>query len=119
MRTKLAEGVLNSISVVFLGQEWEQRAGFRTCVRAELLAADVVSIPSNRDAAVLSVRGGSYGSPADGMAEARRAFDDLRRSLMDDDLRAAKALLAEADTSTSSGGDWALRQIDAWKWNRR
>ena len=118
VRTKLHEGVLNSISVVFLGQEWEQRAGVRTCVRAELLAADVVSIPSQREARVLSVRGG-YGSPAYGLAEARRAFDNLRLSLMDDDLRAAKALLAETDTSTSTGDDWALRQIDAWKRDRR
>lgn len=119
VRTKLAEGVLNSVSVAFLGVTWEQRAGVRTCIRAELIAVDVVSVPSNRDAAVLSVRGGGYGSPAYGLAEARRAFDNLRLSLMDDDLRAAKALLAEADPSTSSGDDWALRQIDAWMRERR
>lgn len=57
VRTKLAERVLNAVSVVFRPLEWDSVAGVRTCVRAELLACDVVSIPSQSDALVLSVRG--------------------------------------------------------------
>ena len=72
VRTKLAEGVLDSISVVFIAQQWEQRAGVRTCVKAELLAADVVSVPSQSAARVLSVR--NYpATPAAEMAQVRRA----------------------------------------------
>ena len=111
VRQKLAEGVLDSISVVFLGQEWEQRSGIRTCVRAELLAADVVSVPSQRDARVLTVRGYSNSSPANVLAEAHRALGRARRALVDHDLAEARALLAELDPPARHGTHRA--QVDA------
>lgn len=58
-RQKAADGVLDSMSIVFRGLEWQTVDGVRTCVRGELLAADLVTIPSNRDARVLAVRGWS------------------------------------------------------------
>ena len=97
IRDKLREGILNTVSIAFMGQQWETIAGQRTLIRGELLAVDLVSVPSNRDATVVSVRGFTE-SPGALIGEARRALDDIRRSVMDHDLAQAKALLAELDT---------------------
>ena len=114
VRAKLAEGVLNSISVVFIGQEWEQRAGVRTCIKAELLAADVVSIPSQSQARVLSVRG-HY--PATELSEARRALAAMNYRLMRADLAEAQRFLAELDPPSRRGTMRA--QVDAQlRWAR-
>lgn len=56
VRTKVKAGILDSLSVVFRGLKWEDVDGVRTCVRAELLAADVVSVPSQSNARILSMR---------------------------------------------------------------
>ena len=102
VRQKLAEGVLNSISVVFIAQQWEQRAGVRTCVKAELLAADVVSVPSQSAARVLSVR--NYPTtPAAEMAQARRALGEMKRALMRLDLAEAQRFIAELDAPARHG----------------
>ena len=116
VRQKLAEGILDSISVVFIGQEWEQRSGIRTCVRAELLAADVVSVPSQRDARVLTVRGYSN-NPANVLGEARRALAQMRRALVDHDLAEARSLLAKLDPPARHGTHRA--QVDAYLRNLR
>ena len=102
VRTKLAEKVLDSISVVFMGQEWEQRQGVRTLVRGELLAADVVSVPSQSAARVLSVRGYSGGAAAE-RAEARRALADMKMALMRLDLQEAQRFIAELARPASHG----------------
>ena len=88
--------------MVFLGKEWEQRAGVRTCVRAELLAADIVSIPSQSEARVLSVRGYTD-TPAALFAKARSLTDAARTALMRADLAAAERLLATLDPSPHQG----------------
>lgn len=93
VRTKLAEGVLNSVSVVFRPLGWETIAGVRTCVRAELLACDVVSIPSQSDALVLSVRG--YRPGHELVAEAKTAAHSATRAMVAYDLAEAKRLLAD------------------------
>lgn len=110
VRQKLAEGVLDSISVVFLGHEWEQRAGVRTCVRAELLAADVVSVPSQSAARVLSVRG--YDNAAALLGKARRLSDEARMATARADLAEAKRLLAALDRPARRGTHRA--QVDAY-----
>lgn len=56
VRQKVADGVLDSVSIVFLGQKWENREGVRTCVKGELLAVDVVSVPAQPNARILSAR---------------------------------------------------------------
>lgn len=94
VRTKLAEGVLNSVSVVFRPLEWDSVAGVRTCVRAELLAADVASIPSQSEALVLSVRGHRPGHAL--VAEARAVLaHSVTRAMVAYDLAEAKRLLAD------------------------
>ncbi len=93
VRTKLAEGVLDAISVVFRGLEWEQLGGTRTCVRAELLAADVVSIPSQPEARVLSVRG-YQPAPKVTVAQAKAAIARARLAMVEHDLAEAKRILA-------------------------
>jgi hypothetical protein len=49
-------GHLQDVSVVFLGKVWKQIDGVRTCTRGDLLACDLVAIPSNANARVLSAR---------------------------------------------------------------
>ena len=56
VRTKIRDGVLDSMSIVFRGIRWEEIDGVRTCVKGELLAADVVSVPSLPSARILSMR---------------------------------------------------------------
>lgn len=92
VRTKLAEGVLDSISIVFRGLEWRQVDDVRTCVRGELLAADVVSIPSQPDAVVLGVRGGYRQSRS---AALRAVLMAARQAMIAVDLAEAKRILAD------------------------
>lgn len=56
VRAKVKSGVLDSLSVVFRGMKWKDIDGVRTCVKAELLAADIVSVPSQANARILSMR---------------------------------------------------------------
>lgn len=55
-RQLVAEGVLDSVSVMFTDAKRESRDGIVHIVSAELLSVDLVSIPSNRDALVISAR---------------------------------------------------------------
>jgi len=56
VRQKIADGIIDSMSIVFRGEKWETLAGVRTCVKGTLYAADIVSVPSNPGARILSVR---------------------------------------------------------------
>ena len=56
IRRKVNDRILDSMSIVFRGLTWKDIDGVRTCVDAELLAADIVSIPSNSGARILSMR---------------------------------------------------------------
>ena len=56
VRQKVGEGLIDSVSIVFLGERWEDPKEVRTPTRGELLACDLVSVPSNRDARVLAAR---------------------------------------------------------------
>lgn len=62
IRRKVIDGTLDSLSIVFLGTEWDESSGTRTLVKGQLLAVDLVSIPSNSGARILSMRSvqGSY-----------------------------------------------------------
>ncbi len=93
IRRKVADGIIDSLSIVFLGKQWENIDGVRTCVKGELLAADLVSVASNRSARVLSVRG--YGhSP---VAVARQVARDALLAMARADATVAKSLLAATD----------------------
>lgn len=56
VRRKVAEGLIDSVSVVFRPLEKRDVKGVPTVFRAELLACDFVSIPSQPDARILSSR---------------------------------------------------------------
>jgi len=56
VRDNVKEGRIDSVSVVFLGKTWEDRDGVRCLVEGELLACDLVTVPSNRSARVLAMR---------------------------------------------------------------
>lgn len=108
VRTKLAEGVLVHVSVVFRGLEWQQIDGARTCVRGELLACDVVSIPSNREARVLTVRGYDLRPKVPG----RVAYDlaQARKAMVAYDLAEARRILATYPDRPATGS--LRRRVD-------
>ena len=60
-------------------------------IKGELLAVDLVSVPSNRDAAVVSVR--NYSGPSALREEARRLSDEARAATVKADLAEARRLL--------------------------
>ena len=104
VRQKVAEGVLDSLSIVFIGKEWRDIDGVRTCVKGELLAADLVSVPSNSRARVLSVRSlrpGGYGDAAREL---------IAESVLD--MARAEAVLAKKMLSATDSRGQARRQVD-------
>lgn len=108
VRQKVADGTLDSLSIVFLGKQWETIDGVRTCVRGDLLAADLVSIPSNSRARILSVRSmapGSYG------AQARALCWEVERDLARLEIAQAKALLARTRPTARDTVDRFLRSL--------
>jgi len=56
IRTLVEEGVIANMSVGFMAAEREERDGVPTVTKAELLEASFVSVPSNREAAVLMAK---------------------------------------------------------------
>lgn len=57
LREMVLEGTIDSMSIMFHNAERKMVGDVPTIVSGELLAVDFVSVPSNRDARVLSVRG--------------------------------------------------------------
>lgn len=57
IKTLVQEGVIANMSVGFMAAEREERDGTPTVTKAELLEASFVSVPSNREAAVLMAKG--------------------------------------------------------------
>ena len=85
VRTKVRDGVLDSLSIVFRAIEWDKSSGTRTLVKGELLAADIVSVPAQPNARILSMR--SFQHTA--------ARDMARETAADALLALARAELAE------------------------
>lgn len=56
VRAKVTSGSVNRMSVGFVGASREVKDGVPTVLAAELLEASFVSVPSNREAAVLAVK---------------------------------------------------------------
>jgi HK97 family phage prohead protease len=93
VRAKVLDGVIDSMSIVFRRLLWKTIEGVRTCVKGELLAADIVSVPSNSGARILSMRSARH--PA--VAAARRVTADALVTMARCELAQAKALLAATD----------------------
>lgn len=106
VRQKVADGVIDSLSIVFRGLRWETIAGVRTCVKGELYAADLVSVPSNSRARVLSYR--AFDLAGDAVAQARWVAWDALRHMALTEAASAKRYLAAA---TGRGG--ARADVDA------
>lgn len=107
-RQKAAEGVLDSMSIVFRAKEWRTVGGVRTCVDGELLAADLVTVPSQPEARVLSVRG--FGGSAT-IPEARRVIASALLELARSEIKTAQCVLAESGaTSARDRVDRALHE---------
>ena len=96
VRQKIIDGVLDSVSIAFRGSDWRDIDGVRTCVKAELLSVDVVSVPSNRGARILSMR--SHPRPHAVIAHARRVCTDALVAAARAEIVEAKALLQATDT---------------------
>jgi HK97 family phage prohead protease len=59
-RRKVTEGLVDSVSIVFLSSEKRDVKGVPTVFRGELLACDLVSVPANAEARILSSRSLRY-----------------------------------------------------------
>jgi hypothetical protein len=81
------------MSIVFRGLEWRDIDGIRTCVRGDLLSADLVSIPSNSGARVL----GSRSFPHPLLTRARQVAAEPEHALARVEIARAKAILAKSD----------------------
>lgn len=107
-RLKVAEGLIDSVSVVFLPIEKREVKGVPTIFAAELLSVDLVSIPSNRDARILSsrsLRSALSLTTADARSEALLALAEV-------ELADAKSVLRMA-RSVPRGPGRLRRQTDA------
>jgi phage head maturation protease len=92
-RQKMLDGTLRDLSIVFMPITKETIKGVVTVTKGELLAVDLVSVPSNRNARVLEVR--SY-SPT--RSAVRRLTVDALTTLAAAEIAEAKALLRATDT---------------------
>lgn len=90
LRRKVVSGLVDSMSIVFKGT-WKTIDGVRTCVSGELLAVDLVSIPSQPDARILAARGWGRGPATTDEARAEAVLALARA-----EIATAKAFLAEA-----------------------
>ena len=92
-RRKVLDGVIDSVSIVFVGLKWKNIDGVRTCIKGELLAADLVSVPSNRGARILSTRSARHPM----VAAALRVSADALVASARAELVEAKSLLRATD----------------------
>lgn len=76
IRTLVEEGVIANMSVGFMAAEREERDGIPTVTKAELLEASFVSVPSNREAAVLLAK--SYRVATDGTQSAEATLEQIK-----------------------------------------
>ncbi len=95
VRQKVLDGTLTDLSVVFLGKDWKDVAGVRSLVSGELLAADLVSVPSNRSARILTTR--NYDPSRASGDLVRHEVADALVALARGQIAEAKRVLAEAD----------------------
>jgi HK97 family phage prohead protease len=93
VRQKVADGVIDSMSIVFRGLDWKDIDGIRTCVKGELLAADLVSVPSNSGARILSSRSMSH--PV--ITRAYQVAHDAQQHLYRTQVAEARALMKTLD----------------------
>jgi HK97 family phage prohead protease len=93
VRRKVQEGTLSDVSVAFRALEWANVHGVRTLVSGDLLSVDIVSVPSNASARMVSVRGFGVPSRGDFRAEADRTINAARLQLAMMDLREAERFL--------------------------
>lgn len=94
-RRLVADGLVDTVSIVFLGEKWQTIDGVRCLVQGNLLACDLVSIPANASARVVSVRSLDRSSAARQAARAAQA--DALLTIARAELTEAKALIRSTD----------------------
>lgn len=89
VRSKVLEGLVDRVSVGFMGaKRVKGKDGVTHITQAELLEVSVVSIPSNRDARIVAVRGRR--------PELDAVLDEIKHATADALLAAARAEIKEA-----------------------
>lgn len=88
-RTMVKDGLLADVSIVFRAAKRENVRGVVTVTSGELLAVDLVTMPSNRDARVLSARSLGYGA----RSVTRRYVAEALLALADAEIADARAVL--------------------------
>lgn len=102
VRSKVMSGSVNRMSVGFMGASKETKDGIQTITAAELLEASFVSVSSNREAAVLAVKGLTCPTCA-----ARAAADGEEEKSVDgeDAPGADPAVESSREDAPGAGGD--------------
>lgn len=100
VRTKVQEGILTDLSIVFFAARdgWRDVDGVRTLMNGELLGVDIVRIPSNSRARVLSVRSHNPAASHPLVMEARKK---ALLALVDVELSQARLVLKQARSDES------------------
>jgi HK97 family phage prohead protease len=118
VRAKVQEGTLSDVSVAFRALEWATMSGVRTLVSGDLLSVDIVSVPSNASARMVSVRGFGVQSRGDIRAEADQVLNGARWELAMADLREAERFLRSLSRPLRRQTDEALAQALRGGWPR-
>lgn len=99
MRQLVQDGVIGHTSVGFMAADREMKDGLPHITAAELLEVSFVSVPSNRDAAVLMAKA------HDSKAGARNSTKDAERLQQAHDLLVANGALCAAVDAAPAGDD--------------
>lgn len=99
IRTLVAEGIISNMSVGFMSAEREEKDGVPHVVTGEILEGSFVSIPSNRESAVLMAK--HY----EAKAGARNSTSDAQRLQEIHDLAVANGAACETKTDAPEGDD--------------
>ncbi len=97
VRQKVLDGVLDTVSVAFFNADRKSVDGVTHVRSAELLSVDLVTIPSNRGARVLSHRSFAAGRSHPEVEAARRAMADALITAARADLTEARAIVKATD----------------------
>lgn len=96
VRGKVLAGLVDSVSVGFMNAQRTKSGDGRTHITAgELVEVSIVSIPSNREARIMSVRGA--GSAAAIVAQIKHEAADALLAMARAEIREARAALAIAE----------------------
>lgn len=112
VRQKVRDGVLSELSIVFRPLRRTEVGGVPHIVRGDLLAADLVTVPSNRDTRILASRGyGGASAPGHARVHARVVLAKALAVMAEVDDAVQGRLLEEFDRAEEGHVERALASV--------